>query len=232
MFLKLLLAGVLIILLTSVCSAGVRAAEATLTSVSLTPRGETVLPLAQDRALIPGPDGKRVEVPVLLTLRSFDAELVVTVGGQARPWSGPVEFYELKSTDPAIPFVWTQCATWPLERAALLRHAGGAASYLALSSSTRAFFVEVAAPRDQATALADWVLHRDLTRIVLVPVIEQLGLMDELLGPKPPAASAIEITSVAGGPGNWTVGVTNPISGAAATLTGDGKTFEGTWRRL
>ncbi len=199
------------------------------TVVRLDPLGRPVVLLERGTLSITTPEGESREVPIVLEKALFRLEVQCATPEPEGTWSGEITRYEVRSTDPSIPYTWAVWSGLALDEFQLVRDSKQA-SYLAARLMPGAVGVVAIPPtsRTATEALIQVFTTGNAAHMVVIPV---LGLLDPgpFLGLHDRAEDfRVSVQSVTRGPdGAWTVQVKGPYSEQTFTIVG----IEGNWRK-
>ena len=202
-----------------------RAAADEMIVEEMTLTGRASVPLDHAAVTITQREGERVAVPIAMSKSTYRASVRSVIDGVTKDWSGELWCFEVSSTDQAVPFVWALCTSWPIEHVSVLTDRVTRKSYLWLTSRFEGFFIEIARPRGQPEAMADFFLLRDWKGGVHLPIRDVTDalwslsiVMNAVRGPD------VEATSITRDQIGWVLGMRDGDSGTDFTLvSGDGK---------
>jgi len=204
------------------------AADDEMVVQEMTLTGEASVPLEHVTVTVTQPTGERLEVPVAMSKSTYRATVRTVINGVTKDWSGQLSFFKLCSPEPAVPFVWVLCSSWPIDHVFVLTDEKSRDSYFALTAGGHAFFTRITRPRDQTEAMADFFLLRDWNGGFHVPVTDVLGVLPFRSRDATHLGGDVVVTSIAHDQAGWTVKVRGPLSDEVFTLVSpDGKV----WRR-
>lgn len=220
---------VIMAVLCQLVTMGAAAADDEMVVQEMVLTGETSVPLENATVTVTQPTGERIEIPVGMSKSTYRATVRTVINGVTKDWSGELSFYEISSTEPAVPFVWVLCNSWPVDRVFVLTDEKSRDSYFALTIGGHVvFFIRTTEPRDQTEAMADFCLMRDWNGGFHVPVIDVIGVVPFLTRDATHIGGDVVVTSIAHSQAGWTVKVRGPLSDEVFTLVSpDGKV----WRR-
>ena len=197
--------------------------------LQLDPLGQPVVLLEGGTLSITTPEGESREVSIVLEKALFRLEVQCATPEPEGTWSGDITRYEVRSTDPSIPYTWAVWSGLSLDEFQLLRDSKQV-SYLAARLMPGAIGVLAIPPtsRTATQALIQVFTTGNAAHVVVMPV---LGLLDPgpFLGLHDRAEDfRVSVQSVTRDPdGGWTVQVKGPYSEQTFTIVGS----EGNWRK-
>lgn len=186
------------------------------------------IPLDQDRLVLLQKDGQCKEIPVVLEHATCKFRVKFVREEETQEQVGYLPLYELRSSDPDLPYTWALFCGWPLARFRLFSNERGE-NYLAWIRGSAIQFAEVSKPKDRSLALAEAFSRKPPPDIVYVPVGDLVPEVD-FWGVNA-FYSDITILSVAKDEaGNWIVKISDPSGKKVFTLVSEGDKREN-WRK-
>jgi len=214
----------LLVMATGDCARGEEPAptEMQVLSVELQPGEASRIPLVQDRVVLLQPDGKLLEIPVVLEKIQCQFTVRRLIEGEVREGTSSMIVYELRSADPKVEYSWAFVDCGPVAGLRLFSNGRGS-NYLAWVRGFAVRIAEVSRPRDRQLAATQFFAPQESAQTV-----------DALLHGLVPGGdlgvdafrALVEIRSVGKSEtGDWVIEIASEVTGKHYTIVGDGKNW-------
>lgn len=192
----------------------------TLVSLEIEAGNATTIPLAHNCVVLLQPDGKSVQVPIVLHEVPCKIKAKRLFRGQVAEQAGSVSVYELHSTDPRTPYTWAYVNNWPIVGFEL--SSSGGENYFGFVEGMAVFFGEVSRPKDRFTAVAEFCAggRPPLVRLPLKGLVPYADTGVDAFN------AQVRVTSISRDKENrWVVAISSLVSGEVYAIVGDGRSW-------
>jgi hypothetical protein len=198
----------------------------TVTVLALQPLGNEQVPLDGNRITVVAPGRPAQEIPVVLEKTTNHLEVEFGEPASRKQWSGTLDCYELKSTDPQSPYSWSFWFNWRTGDLQLRSDSSGRNYLVSVVQGRRVAVIEVPAEsRSQAQALEAAFTGQDSSRITTFTPARCLNLDRSVFMTDYATldrAYDISVISVARDEtGRWVLGLMGPKADQVYTVVGD-----------
>jgi len=199
--------------------------EVTVTRIEIECEEAEVLPLNQTRMVIPGDEGALTTVSLVLEHSVCRYEEEFTSQGRTYERRGQAHLYELRSTDPEVPYVWALVSVGsPAYEVRLFAHGPGR-NYLTWVRGGSVLFAEASKSEDRYHALRHRRDRRGAPEIFAADILELIK--GDAFGFDAVQADIHVVSLGRNEAGEWVMKVHGTDPGTMFTLvSADGKTWQ------